>query len=69
MYIQMQYCEGKTLKNFLEKSDRCVNYVDNVRMFTQIAAGLHHVHARGLIHRDMKPDSITFIYFVFSFFD
>lgn len=58
MYIQMQYCEGKTLKNFLEKPGRCVNYVENIRLFTQIVAGLHHVHSRGLIHRDMKPDNI-----------
>ena len=50
MYIQMQYCEGKTLKNFLEKPDRCVNYVENIRIFTQIVAGLHHVHSRGMVH-------------------
>lgn len=31
---------------------------DAVRITTQIVSALEHAHARGLIHRDVKPENI-----------
>ena len=50
LYIQMQLCESKTLKSFLERPDRHVSsIVENMAIFQQIVSGLHHIHSRGTL--------------------
>jgi serine/threonine protein kinase len=34
------------------------NYAQAVRIFTQVARGLAHMHGRGFVHADMKPSNI-----------
>ena len=57
LYIQMQFCSNRTLKDFLELPERRVQ-VDKaqaLQLALQIARGVQYVHERGLIHRDLKP--------------
>jgi len=67
LYIQMQLCSHKTVGDFLSdlearkgsSSDK-TNWVDipyALRLFSQIARGVKHVHQLGLIHRDLKPSN------------
>ena len=56
-YFVMEYVEGHTLwdelqggKKFTEKKA--------VEIVLQVARALHHAHAQGLIHRDIKPKNI-----------
>ena len=56
-YLIMEYVEGKTLKEIINKMgplslDRSLDYVH------QILAGLNHAHSYGVIHRDIKPQNI-----------
>lgn len=58
LYIQMEYCEGMTLKDWLEQRDRQVNRKANFHLFTQMLKGVKHIHENGIIHRDLKPSNI-----------
>ncbi len=56
-YLIMEYLEGETLKDVINRKgslslDRSLDYVH------QILAGLNHAHSYGVIHRDIKPQNI-----------
>lgn len=56
-YLIMEYVEGRTLKDVINKLgplslDRSLDYVH------QILAGLDHAHSFGVVHRDIKPQNI-----------
>jgi eukaryotic-like serine/threonine-protein kinase len=56
-YIVMAYYEGETLKARLERSD-LLETGEIVDIATQICRGLEAAHARGIVHRDIKPGNI-----------
>ena len=66
LYIQMSLCTGNTLQDWLrarsaaEKDAREEDLEEILTMMEQILCGLHHVHASGIIHRDMKPSNVFF---------
>lgn len=56
-YLIMEYVEGRTLKDVINKLgplslDRSLDYAH------QILAGLNHAHSFGVVHRDIKPQNI-----------
>jgi predicted Ser/Thr protein kinase len=56
-YIVMEYLEGRTLKEVIEQEGSLPP--DRVaRILEQVAAALDYAHARGFIHRDVKPANI-----------
>lgn len=56
-YLVMEYVSGETLQ---QRSDRLGPFdpAEIVRLGQQIARGLEAAHAKGLIHRDIKPGNI-----------
>ncbi len=57
MYIAMRYVQGSDLRQLLgEAAPLPVGRV--VRIVSQVAAALDAAHARGLVHRDVKPGNI-----------
>jgi translation initiation factor 2-alpha kinase 4 len=56
LYIQMEYCTEKTLKNLID--DRVLSDEMKWRLFRQVVEGLHHIHSQGIIHRDLKPTNV-----------
>ncbi len=62
LYIVMQLCQKTSLKDWLrshpENRPACPS--TPLRMFHDICRGVQYVHAKGLIHRDLKPGNIFF---------
>ncbi|CAI5720951.1 unnamed protein product [Peronospora destructor] len=58
LYIQMQYCAGRNLADYLAVPTRPMELSRMLKIFVQIASALTHVHSCGLIHRDLKPANI-----------
>jgi len=56
-YYVMEYVEGATLERYLEKQG-ALTLGQARALFTGIAEGLAIAHARGIIHRDVKPANI-----------
>jgi serine/threonine-protein kinase len=56
-YFVMEYVEGTTLKQELEKG-KIYEELDALEIVIQIAQALQHAHRRGLIHRDIKPANV-----------
>ena len=56
LYYTMPYIEGESLRHSLEKGPLAVKEV--VRMLHDVVDALAYAHARGVIHRDIKPGNI-----------
>ncbi|HRF43864.1 MAG TPA: serine/threonine-protein kinase [Candidatus Competibacteraceae bacterium] len=56
-YMVMEYVEGGTLKNRIQKG---LSAEQAVNILRQIASALGHAHRQGFIHRDIKPANILF---------
>ncbi len=56
-YFVMEYVEGKTLHDDLA-SGKVFSEQEAIDIVIQVANALAHAHARGLIHRDIKPKNI-----------
>jgi eukaryotic-like serine/threonine-protein kinase len=56
MFIVMEYCEGKTLKEVIEKETPSIKKVLGIAI--QVCEGLAMAHKRDIVHRDIKSDNI-----------
>ncbi|HLK66346.1 MAG TPA: protein kinase [Bryobacteraceae bacterium] len=55
-YVVMEYIAGKSLGRMIPK--RGMKTVEALGYAIQIASGLEAAHARGIVHRDVKPGNI-----------
>jgi serine/threonine protein kinase len=56
-YIAMEFIPGRTLSRLVAEGGP-LPLPRAARLLAQVAAGLAHAHAQGLIHRDLKPSNI-----------
>ncbi|HEX6117452.1 MAG TPA: PASTA domain-containing protein [Solirubrobacterales bacterium] len=54
-YIAMEYVEGSSLKNLI---DRGLNVAQAVEITRQILAAERFAHEHGIVHRDIKPQNV-----------
>ena len=58
-YIVMEYMDGGTLRNWLERPDSPLNSIpDAIRVTKEICRGLAAAHQEKIYHRDIKPENI-----------
>src|SRR4029450_8595639 len=56
-YIVMPYAEGRTLKQVI--SGRPMDVLSALSIAVQVADAITTAHARGIVHRDIKPNNIV----------
>jgi beta-lactam-binding protein with PASTA domain/tRNA A-37 threonylcarbamoyl transferase component Bud32 len=54
-YIAMEYVEGASLKDLIERGLSVSEAVEIVR---QVLAGAKYAHSHGIVHRDLKPQNV-----------
>ena len=54
VYTITEFCNGGTLEDI--KKD--ISVIDSLSAIKQIAKGMHYVHSRKIIHRNLKPSNI-----------
>jgi len=57
VFLSMELVEGRSLRDELSRRER-LPWHEVVGIGRQVAAGLAHLHAKGLVHRDVKPGNI-----------
>uniref|UniRef100_A0A8W4F8A0 Eukaryotic translation initiation factor 2 alpha kinase 2 n=1 Tax=Sus scrofa TaxID=9823 RepID=A0A8W4F8A0_PIG len=62
LFIQMEYCDKGTLEQWIDSQrnkepDKCLA----LEFFEQITTGVHYIHSKQLIHRDLKPGNIFLV--------
>ena len=55
-YIAMEHIDGDSLRTFV--TDRAVDTATRIRWLCDVAEVLAAAHARGLVHRDVKPENV-----------
>ncbi|MEX1364715.1 MAG: serine/threonine-protein kinase, partial [Nannocystaceae bacterium] len=56
MFVAMEYVDGQPLRTWLQERERPWSQI--VEVFVQAGRGLAAAHAKGLVHRDFKPDNV-----------
>lgn len=59
-YIVMEYVEGITLKEYIEKRG-VIDWNEALFFIIQILRALQHAHDKGVVHRDVKPQNIMLL--------
>lgn len=57
LYFVMPYVEGESLRDRLAR-EKQLPVSDSVRILREVADALAYAHARGVVHRDIKPGNV-----------
>ncbi|GJP52737.1 hypothetical protein CLOM_g11822 [Closterium sp. NIES-68] len=57
-YLQMELCDSGSLRALLDSLQHPLPEEQVWRYARQVACGLDHIHRRGVLHLDIKPDNI-----------
>jgi len=57
-YLVAEYVAGGTLNHWLDRRHGGASPAEVVRLMIPILDGLQHIHERGVVHRDLKPDNV-----------
>jgi translation initiation factor 2-alpha kinase 4 len=58
LHVQMEYCEKSTLRQSIDLNEVWKQPTRAWRLLREACEGLAHVHAQGMVHRDIKPMNI-----------
>lgn len=62
-YVLMEYLEGRTLADTIEQRPSArLSASDAIRVAIHLGAALEHIHAKGFVHLDVKPDNVMIVH-------
>lgn len=56
-YLVMEYFRSQNLRELMRSNESLLGE-KAIETASQVAAGLHHLHQNGIVHRDVKPENI-----------
>lgn len=65
LYIQMEFCEKRTLREAIDSGDLVIHRFRMWKLFRQIVEGISYFHSKNVIHRDLKVCYININYMKF----
>lgn len=57
----MEYASGGEVLGYLEKQ-QTLNEIDTRKIILQLVSCMNYVHARGIVHRDLKLENVLFMH-------
>ncbi|MEO8193674.1 MAG: protein kinase [Gemmatimonadales bacterium] len=57
LYFVMPFVDGESLRARLDR-EQVITLSDTMRIIRQVADALDYAHARGVVHRDVKPENV-----------
>jgi eukaryotic-like serine/threonine-protein kinase len=60
LYLAMEHLDGRALADTLDAGGT-LSLPRIVGIMTQVCSGLGHAHARGIVHRDVKPANVVLV--------
>lgn len=58
LHIQMEYCAGNTLKEWIGRPDRIIDRSAALNVMLQLLKGVASIHSSHIWHRDLKPENV-----------
>ncbi|HEY3834991.1 MAG TPA: serine/threonine-protein kinase, partial [Bryobacteraceae bacterium] len=59
-FLVMELLDGEDLERIINNK-RPISLLKKLDIMSQSAAGLHHAHSKGVVHRDVKPANIMLL--------
>src|SRR5262245_40009268 len=60
LYMALEHLSGRTLEEIVAEG-RPVEWREALRILGRVAEALHHAHAQGVVHRDVKPANVMLL--------
>ena len=63
VYVLMEYLEGRSLSDLIhQRPEGRLSISDSIRVAIHLGAALEHIHGKGFLHLDVKPDNIVVVH-------
>ena len=63
VYVLMEYLQGRTLGEVIHQRPRGrLSVSDSIRVAIHLGAALEHIHGKGFLHLDVKPDNVVIVH-------